>query len=154
MQPDLPGASMASRQRQLEVAGAPAGTAHVDSLLQPDGAHHGVGPGACSLEADPGAVVAAWRASRTVPQRLFGLVRAGFVLRQVAFKLRVLRLYIAAAGFKCRLLGLQEPKVLSKHRRAAALGDQFLDQFDWVHGLPVRKMGRDMQRQQEPRHAA
>lgn len=130
-----------SAQRKLEVAVTPAVLARVDGFFEPDHAECGVGPGACALEADPGAVIAAWCAGRTGPQRLLGLVRAGFVLRQVAFKLRILRFYIAAAGFKCRLLGLHEPDVLAQHRRTAVLVDQFLQQFEWSHGLPMRVGG-------------
>ena len=130
-----------SDKGHLDEAVASASPASVDRLLQADFVEKGVRSGADTLQVEPGAVVAHPGVRRTRLQRtkrLLGLVRAGLVLHKVALKLRLFRLRIAAAAFKCRVLGLQEPDVLAKDRRTAARVDQLLQKFEWSHGLPVR----------------
>lgn len=132
-----------SSQRQFKEAVLPTFGAAANGLFQPQGAECGVGPGAHLLQRRVGAVRAypvGWVAPLNPVQRLLGRFSVGLVLRHSAFQLRVLRLQIAATALKCRVLGLEQPDVLAKHRRTAMLVDELLKQFEWSHGLPVRKV--------------
>ena len=132
-----------SAKGHLDEGLAPAGPAAVDGLAQPHVAEERVIAGAGPLQAGAGAVVADPGARLTrlqCCQRVLRLVRAAYVLRKAGLQLGLLRLRIAATAFKCRVLGLQEPDVLAKDRRTAALVDQLLQKFKWSHGLPVGLM--------------
>lgn len=64
-----------------------------------------------------------------------GIARGLFKLEVCSLKLFKLRLQIAVLGFKYRLLGLQEPKLLTKNRRTAVLVDQALKRFKKYHHI-------------------
>lgn len=132
--------SCGSSRRDLEETGRAACPAAVDGLIDPKAAEDGMRPGAGSGEIRAGALGADPGVKRSRFDRLQLLLcrlRAALVLADAALKLRALRLGIAATSFKCRVLGLQEPKVLAKHRRTAVLVDELLKEFKWSHGLPV-----------------
>ena len=144
---------LSSRRNFEEAVGAAAPAAverFLDANSPEDGVRAGSGSdeiGACALGAD----LSVKRPRFDRLQLLLCRLRAALVLADAALKLRALRLQISATVFKCRVLGIQEPKVLAKHRRTAVLVDELLKKFKWSHGLPVgidrsqRRVGAEVQ---------
>lgn len=106
---------------------------------------------ACLFEADDGkcgvrSVAGAAQPGAAASVAAVGGMRIGERLRQAAaigkchlylFYFRVRRLElgvrIIVAELKCRLFGLQEPKVLLKNRRTAVLVDKFFERVKKAH---------------------
>lgn len=126
--------------RQFEIGDAAAGIAGEHRFAQPELAEGGVGSGAGAAQVRAGAVRAQVGSHQSALQALKLLLRLRkplLVLIQGRLQLRVLRLQIAALAFQRRLLRLDEGRLLAKKRRTAVLVDEFLDQFQWSHGIPV-----------------
>lgn len=120
---------------QLEPAFVSAVFTDEARLLDADCAEGGMR--AVASAAQPGAAtgVAAMRGMR-IGQRLrraTALCKCHVYLAY--FRLRRLELgfYVVVRSLQCRLLGLQEPKVLAKNRRTAVLVDKFFKLVDEAH---------------------
>lgn len=143
------GMAIASAKRDFEGRDGAAVPATEQRLAQAHVAEDGVGAGADAVQPCPvaaGADLGVDRAGAQGFKLLLSRCRAGLVLLRCALKLRVLRLQISALAFKCRVLRLQEPDVLTKHRRTAVLVDELLQEFEWSHGLPVRWVASEKRR--------
>ena len=111
----------------------------------------GRGPCADALELAAAAVVAHVRGQGTATQayqlrlRLFQL-RVGLV--QIRLELLCRRVGLAARALQLGRLGLQRLQPFSQDLRTAVFVDQFLNQFEWVHGWPIGL------KVEEVRHAA
>lgn len=111
---------------------AAVGTAK-ERFLVAELAEDGVRPAAGAGDVQRPTVVAAQPRVLSRLQRVELLLkypRASLCVEQVRLRLCVLRLKVAVLGFLFGQLGLDEPKVLSKDRRAAVLGDQALDRTE------------------------
>lgn len=100
----------------------------------------GRGPCADALELAAAAVIAHVRGQGAAAQayqlrlRLFQL-RVGLV--QIRLELFCRRVRLAARALQLGRLGLQRFQPFAQDLRTAVFVDQFLDQFEWVHGWPV-----------------
>lgn len=120
---------------QLEPAGARTVFTGESRLLDADGAEGGVRAIASAAQPGAAAGIAAMR-GMGIGQRLR---RATAICKchvcLAYFRLRRLELgfYIVVRSLQCRLLGLQEPKMLAKNRRTAVLVDKFFKMVDEAH---------------------
>ena len=130
---------------QLDVAGSLAFFAAKHGLSQAELSERpGLGPCADALQLAASAVVAYVRRGKAIEafqlrRRLFQ-ARVGLV--QIRLELLRRRLQAAARILKLRDLRAHRLQSFAKDLRTPVFVDQVLDEFEWVHGWPVRLKSR------------